>query len=301
MADLSQNSRSVFVIHGRNDELRKAMFTFLRSINLSPMEWTQAVELTGQGSPYIGQVLDAALEHAAGIVVLMTPDEIAYLQPEHGHGDDDPETKPSPQARPNVLFEAGMALGRDPKRTILVEIGDVRPFSDVAGRHAIRLNNNVDRRQEFANRLKTAGCAVDLSGSDWHDSGDFTAPPLPGGGGALGRRLPSGPATRQPVEFDVKYVSRGGNRIDKLQIINRGTETAFSVDVNIPDDASLQLYDKKVIEKIPGNGRSVTVEAWNYGRMLGGSEKKDVFDIVIRARNQAGDEYIQEVFLDVNS
>jgi predicted nucleotide-binding protein len=51
--------------------------------------------------------------------VLLTPDEIAYLQPRYGNGDHDPETLPAPQARPNVLFEAGMALGRDASRTVL--------------------------------------------------------------------------------------------------------------------------------------------------------------------------------------
>lgn len=161
------DSRSVFVVHGRNEPLRKSMFDFLRSINLSPMEWTTAVELTGEGSPYIGQVLDAAFDHATAVVVLMTPDEVAYLQPRYGHGENDQETQPAPQARPNVLFEAGMALGRDAKRTVLVEVGEVRPFSDVAGRHAIRLSNAPASRQALANRLRTAGCAVNLNGTDW--------------------------------------------------------------------------------------------------------------------------------------
>jgi len=47
------------------------MFDFLRSINLSPMEWSSAVELTGEGSPYIGQILDAAFNHASAVVVLI--------------------------------------------------------------------------------------------------------------------------------------------------------------------------------------------------------------------------------------
>jgi len=133
----SKDTRSVFVVHGRNEALRRAMFEYLRSINLAPMEWTQAVELTGVGSPYIGQVLDAAFDNARAVVVLLTPDEIAYLQPRYGNGEHDLETLPAPQARPNVLFEAGMALGRDASRTVLVEVGEVRPFSDVAGRHAV--------------------------------------------------------------------------------------------------------------------------------------------------------------------
>jgi predicted nucleotide-binding protein len=294
------NARSVFVVHGRNEPLRKAMFDFLRSINLSPMEWSHAVELTGEGSPYIGQVLDAALDHAAAIIVLMTPDEIAYLQPQLGHGDNDPETKPSAQARPNVLFEAGMALGRDARRTVLVEIGDVRPFSDVAGRHAIRLTNDSARRQELAARLKTAGCDVDLKGTDWHTTGDFTAPLPPGEGLPLGRRLPSNTNVRKAIDFDVKYFNKGGNRIDKLQIINRGSETALDVDVSLPDYAALKLQGFQTIKKIPGGGRSVTIDVMGMGRMFGGSQMEDVFDVAVTGRSEAGESVVQEIFLDTN-
>jgi hypothetical protein len=301
MADQAASSRSVFVVHGRNEALRKSMFDFLRSINLSPMEWSHAVELTGEGSPYIGQVLDAALEHAAAIVVLMTPDEIAYLQPQHGHDDADPETKPSAQARPNVLFEAGMALGRDPRRTVLVEVGTIRPFSDIAGRHAVRLSNDTERRQELANRLKTAGCDVDLRGTDWHSTGDFTAPPPPGEGLPLGRRLPSNANVRKAIDFDVKYYNKGGNRVDKLQIINRGTETALDVDVALPEDAALRLHDFQPIKKIPGGGRSVTIDVMGMGRMFGGSDTEDVFDVTVSATSEAGETIVQEVFLDTNS
>ena len=77
--------------------------------------------------------------------------------------------------RPWILFEAGMAFGRRADRTVLVEIGDLRPFSDVAGRHVVRLNNSTQRRQELAQRLETAGCAANLTGTDWHTAGDFDA------------------------------------------------------------------------------------------------------------------------------
>jgi hypothetical protein len=300
MAQQTDSSRSVFVVHGRNEALRRAIFDFLRSINLSPMEWSYAVELTGEGSPYIGQVLDAALDHAAAIVVLMTPDEIAYLQPQYGDGDEDPETKPAAQARPNVLFEAGMALGRDPRRTVLVEVGVIRPFSDVAGRHAIRLSNDTANRQELANRLKTAGCDVDLRGTDWHNTGDFTPPLPPGQGLPLGRRLPSNTNVRKPIDFDVKYFNKGGNHIDKLQIINRGTETAFDVDISLPDDAALKLQGFKSIKKIPGGGRSVTIDVMGMGRMFGGAETEEAFDVTVSAHNEDGKLVTQEVFLDTN-
>ena len=129
--------------------------------------------------PISGHVLDAAFNAAQAIVVLLTPDDVAYLRSEYASGDADPETTPLAQARPNVLFEAGMAMGRDPKRTVLVEFGQLRPFSDVVGRHAVRINGSVEKRKELAQRLETAGCAVNLTGEDWLSTGDFTAPPPP--------------------------------------------------------------------------------------------------------------------------
>lgn len=297
----SRDTRLVFVVHGRNEDLRRAVFEFLRSINLAPMEWTRAVELTGVGSPYIGQVLDAAFHNARAVVVLLTPDEIAYLQPRYGNGQHDVETLPAPQARPNVLFEAGMALGRDASRTVLVEVGEVRPFSDVAGRHAVRLSNSVPSRQALAQRLRTAGCDVDLRGTDWHTVGDFTAPPPPGDGLTLGRRIPTAARTRPPVDFDVKYLNKGSNRIDKLQVINRGTETAYDVTLTVPDNAALDLHRTQSIERIPGGGKSVTVDVMNYNRFMGGgADKSDTFDITVTARTDGGESIIQDIFIDLN-
>lgn len=299
MTEAVTDRRSVFVVHGRNEGLRRSIFDFLRSINLAPMEWSRAVELTGEGSPYIGQVLDAAFNNATAVVVLMTPDEIAYLQPRYGGRDDDPETQPMPQARPNVLFEAGMALGRDPRRTVLVEVGEVRPFSDVAGRHAVRLTNEVAMRQELAQRLKTAGCDVQLGGTDWHTTGDFSAPSAPGGGLPLGRRVPSTPPSQKSVDFDLKYLNKGGTRIDKLQVVNRGTETAYDVSLEIPHDAALSLRSTSPIAKIPGGGRFVTIDVVNYHRMWG-AEKNPTFDVTVTGRNEAGEQVTQQIFIDVN-
>ena len=297
----AKNPRSVFVVHGRNDTLRASMFEFLRSVNLAPMEWTHAVELTGQGSPYIGQILDAAFDHAQAIVVLLTPDEVAYLQPRFSSGESDPDIQPAPQARPNVLFEAGMALGRNAERTVMVEIGQVRPFSDVAGRHLIRLDNTTQSRQAFVQRLRTAGCDINLTGTDWHTAGDFTPPSAPGDGLALGRRVPGSPRTRSALDFDLKYLNKGGNRIDKLQIINRGTENAYQVTLSVPEGAALSLRDRSSeIEKIPGGGKSVSIDVMNEARMWGSARGQTAFDITVAGRTESGEEISQEVFIDLN-
>ena len=101
--------RRVFVIHGRNDAARRGVFAFLRSIGLEPIEWSRAIAMTGQGSPYIGDVLNVAFSQAQAVVVLQTPDDVAHLH-ESLTSPGDPDTSPQMQPRPNVLFEAGMAL-----------------------------------------------------------------------------------------------------------------------------------------------------------------------------------------------
>jgi predicted nucleotide-binding protein len=170
----AKNPRKVAVVHGRDTALRTSMFRFLRAIGLSPIEWSEAVKATKKASPYIGEVLDKAFEEAAAVVVLLTPDDVARLRPEFRKASDpEHEATLTGQARPNVLFEAGMAFGRHPDSTILVEIGELRPFSDVGGRHVVRLNDHAESRRDLANRLEATGCDVNLDGSEWLREGEF--------------------------------------------------------------------------------------------------------------------------------
>ena len=168
------DSRNVFVVHGRNLAIRDELFTFLRALDLHPLEWSEAVRLTGQPTPYVGDILDAAFSNARAIVVLFTPDDIVQLRQElWGERELPIETEPLGQARPNVLFEAGIAMGRSQNQTVLVEIGSVKPFSDIGGRHVMRLSNSTQRRQEFAQRLRSAGCHVNMEGIDWQTAGNL--------------------------------------------------------------------------------------------------------------------------------
>jgi predicted nucleotide-binding protein len=287
-----ERARKVFVVHGRNEAARVAMFTFLRAIGLAPIEWSEALAMTGEASPYIGQVLDTALGAAQSIVVLMTPDDVAYLRTEYASGEGDPETNPTAQARPNVLFEAGMAMGRDAKRTVLVELGKLRPFSDVAGRHAVRMANTPQSRTELAGRLRTAGCAVNTDGTDWLTAGDFTPPPEPGGGLPLGKRLPSatGPAG---VRLDAKYHDRSNG--GRLEIINHGSEPVFDVNLELPESLQgFHLVDRSLpIERLPP-GKSVMLVCIQTMET-----DADYFDLVITGRTAAGDDVRQDAFVSL--
>lgn len=174
--DVQRDQRTVFVVYGRHTKALDAMVAFLSSIGLQPLEWSHLVRLTGKGSPYVGEVLDAGFRRATAAVVLFTPDDEVRLRAQFWSLNEPMyETTLTGQARPNVIFEAGMALGIAPDRTILVEFGTLRPISDLSGRHVIRINNMEQRRRELAERLETAGCIVDLSDSGWKVAGDFDA------------------------------------------------------------------------------------------------------------------------------
>jgi predicted nucleotide-binding protein len=159
-----EDPRVVMVVHGQDPAAARAMFDWLRAMNLRPQEWSQLVKSSGAASPFIGEVLETAFRRAQAVVVLFTPDEQARVRPELVKG----RSSWRLQARPNVLFEAGMAFATHPERTVLVVLGDQEIPSDLAGRHYVRLGS-VGALRDLAQRLEQAGCPVDLTGNDWLD------------------------------------------------------------------------------------------------------------------------------------
>ncbi|MCF6390892.1 nucleotide-binding protein [Mycobacterium sp. MBM] len=284
------NPKKVFVVVGRNTAASDSMFSFLRAIGLDPIEWSEAVGLTGSGSPYIGQALDAAFATAQAFVVLMTPDDQAQLLREFASDDNDPELVPKGQARPNVLFEAGMALGRHPDRTILVELGSLRPFSDVAGRHTVRLDNSAPKRNELASRLRTAGCDVNTSGNDWYRAGDFTPPKASSGPLPTGRRLPSSTKPRKN-HLDARVLHRSSGS-DRLQLINVGTDDVY--ELRSPNADQLQgRLDGFPIQRLPA-GKSINlnlIQVWGT---------QNTFDLTVEGRTEDGETFSESLFLDLN-
>lgn len=293
MSDPEADPRSVFVIHGRNEPAREALFTFLRAIDLAPIEWSEAISMTGSASPYIGDVLDAAFRRAQAVVVLQTPDDIAHLHESLTYPGDS-ETQPQLQPRPNVLFEAGMAMGRSPERTVMVELGRVKVFSDIHGRHAVRLDNSVAKRQDLATRLRTAGCAVNLNGTSWHTAGDLTPPSPPGGGLPLGRKFPSSQSSGRP-RLAARLHERGGNKFSDVIVTNHGPGTVYDLTAEpLGDEDLLRASDELPVPQLPA-GKSVRV----LQRMPASfsQTKRSYFTIRLLGKTADGVEIDQEEFV----
>ncbi len=169
-----RKDNSVFVIGGRDTALTESMFNFLTALGCKPVEFHQAVaRVRGTGNPFIGQVLDKAFEQVQALVVLFSPDDEVKLKDQFLKPNEVlTEGRYRGQARPNVTFEAGMAMGRHEEKTIMVQVGDIKSFSDIAGRHMVHLDNSFDSRNDFATRLGRL-CKVDTSGTRWTKVGTF--------------------------------------------------------------------------------------------------------------------------------
>jgi predicted nucleotide-binding protein len=160
--------RDVFVIHGPDAEALQAVESFLRDLDLHPMDWDDLVQRVGKGSPYTGEVVDQAFKEAQAVIGLMTPDDEVLLHPDlqRTRGPQH-ERVVGLQARPNVLIELGMALGTHADRTIIVEIGDMRPSTDLDGRNVVRLDGSFEQINRLKKRLETAHCAVRDTNPNW--------------------------------------------------------------------------------------------------------------------------------------
>lgn len=180
---MSPDPKKVFVVYGRNSEALDAMRLFLRALELSSLDFDEVRNQLG-GSPFVGDIVRAGMERAKAIIVMLTPDEFAALNPQFVSLHDLDEDKFRWQSRPNVLVEAGMALGINESRTVLVTLGSVRLPSDLHGRHIIRLDNSDTTRECLRSALEGAGCATGGRMPDWRNpkfAGDFEAclPALP--------------------------------------------------------------------------------------------------------------------------
>lgn len=180
------------MVYGRDSELTGRFFDLLRAADLRPLEWETLVQATGRATPSLAQVVAQAPHLAQATLVLLSPDDIVQLHSDLVLGSDGlQERGRGAQARPNVLFELGLALMAYPDNTVIVEVGNMRPLSDIAGLNVIRFDGSAAAIRKVLHRLEIAGCPVDYSAVDWLDVNRFTDLPTY-------RRGPDSHRTAQP-------------------------------------------------------------------------------------------------------
>jgi predicted nucleotide-binding protein len=159
-------TRNVFVVHGRDEQARMALFGFLRALGLNPLDWEQLVSATENASPYLRDVIMQGIAMAQAAVVLMTPDDVVRLHPDlFSKREKEHEPVQEMQARPNVILELGMALATYADRTIVLYAGNHRPMADLEGLNYIELTNDRECLKKIISRLETAGCQLGAAAS----------------------------------------------------------------------------------------------------------------------------------------
>jgi predicted nucleotide-binding protein len=191
----------VFLVHGRDGLIASRFKDLLRCVNLLPLEWEELVAASGSVTPYLGQVVASAPHLAQATLVLLSPDDIVELHPDLYQDNDQPyERGRDGQARPNVLFELGLALTAYPTRTIVVEVGQMRPVADLAGLNMIHFDGSSQSIKKVIERLKQAECPVDDSGTDWLSPERFAGLPTYRRGPGHGENGQAAPGREGPPE-----------------------------------------------------------------------------------------------------
>ncbi len=168
-------NNTIFVVHGRDTKLNEDIFAFLRAIGINAREFSQAVADARGANPNITQIVKNVMKQAQGVLVMFSPDEGAKIKAKFATKQEKKNgIKVEPQSRPNVMFEAGLALGAHPEKTLIVQVGEVRKLSDIDGMHILHLSGSSTSRKELAQRLKTKlKFKVETTGTSWLTEGNF--------------------------------------------------------------------------------------------------------------------------------
>jgi hypothetical protein len=67
------------VVYGRNAKAKRAVFDFLRAIDLAPLEWEQVIAATHKPTPFIGEALEAGFAIAQSAIVILTGEDMARV------------------------------------------------------------------------------------------------------------------------------------------------------------------------------------------------------------------------------
>lgn len=167
--------KRAFIIFGRDVGAYEELVKFVSAIGLQQLSFEEVAGRTA--TSFVADIVTQGIREADVIIAFFTPDEQAALfDPLTASYVDSADTSRW-QARPNVIFEAGLASGVSREKTIIVTLGaDVQLFSDLHGIYYVDL---AGRRAKEILRRKIESIVGSLPVDDnWMNpeiSGDFAS------------------------------------------------------------------------------------------------------------------------------
>ncbi len=135
-----RDSRSAFIVYGRNLKFKNSIEACLRAIGIKPKSYQN----DGADARSTFEAVYHGMNETAISIVLLTGDDEGKCNSKYLLDND--KTKPyekkiTPQPRMNVVFEAGYSYAlRNNKNTIIITTNVVRPFTDLDGVNKIVLD-----------------------------------------------------------------------------------------------------------------------------------------------------------------
>lgn len=127
---------TAFIVHGQDTHVRQELEKFLEALGFDILPFHAARSGDAQIDAVLENVVNG-VQRADIVIVLFTPEEQAsFHDPQDGRYvavNKVGEAMGGWQPRPNVIFEAGVAVAGAREKTILAKKGSVRSISNLAG------------------------------------------------------------------------------------------------------------------------------------------------------------------------
>ncbi len=144
-------SNKVFIVHGKENELKESTARFLSKLDLIPIILH---EQTNKGRTIIEKFEDYS--DVSFAIILMSPDDVGALEKE--------KENLLKRARQNVVFELGYFIGKLGRKNVVALVkGDIELPSDFQGILYIGIDINENWKMQLAKEMKSAGLPIDMN------------------------------------------------------------------------------------------------------------------------------------------
>lgn len=146
-------TNKVFIVHGRNTEMKKEIKSYFYEIGFDPVILSEQVN----GGKTVIEKFEEYAEQAAFAVILLSPDDEGGLRGQHVW---------RPRARQNVILELGYFIGKLGRPRILIfrpEEEDLEEPSDISGYCFIPYDAMGKWKLATAQNIAGLGYSIDLN------------------------------------------------------------------------------------------------------------------------------------------
>lgn len=144
---VARNKRKVFIVHGRDNEVKQEVARFVGAVGLEPI----ILHEQASAGMTIIEKIERYANDADFALVLYTPCD-------HGRGALDTKVPPRNRARQNVVFEHGYLMAKLGRENVCALVkGDIETPNDISGVVYVAFDAQGAWKSEVAKELKACG------------------------------------------------------------------------------------------------------------------------------------------------